>query len=119
MMNTIEQTIIYQALMALENLQAINKTDLQFIHSIQDPQLLKTCTAQLQRLAKELELYKDNTVIGTFTSIGMISGIKRDKELKTITHYKVRTKTGTTDWMTTEDFKKALKNQTAVNIFNC
>lgn len=118
-MNTVEQTIIYQALMALENLQGLNKNDLQFIHSINDPQLLKTCTSQLQRLAKELELYKDNTVIGTFTAIGMISGIKRDKELKKITHYKVRTKTGTTDWMTTEEFNKALKNQTAINVFNC
>lgn len=118
-MNTVKQTIIYQALMALENLQALNKTDLHFINSINDPALLETCAAQLQRLATELQPYRNNEVVGTYTAIGMIAGIRKNKELKTITHYKVRTMGGLTDWMTAEEFNKALNNQPAINAVNC
>ena len=118
-MYTTEQTIIYQALMALENLQALNKTDLQFINSIDDPALLETCAAQLQRLAKELEPYRNNEVIGTYTALGMIAGIRKNKDLKTISHYKVRTRNGLTDWMTAEEFNDALNNQTVISAINC
>lgn len=113
-MSQVHLTILQQALMALENLQALNKNDMKLIHTIDCPELLGTCAVQLQKLAKELEPYRTHDIVGTNTSIGWIAGVKKNRRLRTIEQYKIANDNGT-NWMTAEEFNNALNQQRVTN----
>lgn len=112
-MNQVHKTIIEQALMSLENLQALNDKDMELINEIDCPELLVTCAQQLQKLAKKLEPYRSHDLVGTYTRIGMIAGVRKDGHYK-IQQYKICNKNGT-GWITAKQFNDAMKNQTIIN----
>lgn len=112
-MKQVYKTIIQQALMSLENLQALNEKDMELIDEIDCPELLITCAQQLQKLAKKLEPYRSHDLVGTFTQIGMIAGVRKDGHYK-IQQYKICNKNGTS-WITAEQFNNAMKNQRIID----
>ena len=107
-MSDMYETILEQALMALESLQALNDNDMKNLVTIASPERLETCARQLTKLIKPLDCYRAD-LIGTATHLGIISGIKKNNK-KQVTHYKIRNNQGN-HWLTVEEFKQVVKHK--------
>lgn len=100
-----QETILEQAIIALENLQGLNENDLKVIHQLDTTENLEKCTRQLVRLLNQLERYRSNDLVGTTTTIGMINGIRKNSWHQ-ISEYNING-----HWMKASEFKKAVENK--------
>ena len=103
----IHRNILFNLITSLENLQALNKKDLETIHDLVDADTLAVCARQLARLAEELKDYEGKYTIGTMTEIGVVTMVRKDRQGKII-KVQITNKNGS-EFMTVEELEQAIK----------
>ena len=116
-MITTEMKILNTLLISLESLQGLSKDQLKVIHELASPRELQTCAEQMQRLADELKEYEGKYKVGTMTEVGLITGVRKNREATKIRQVQISSSTGKS-WMTLEELETATHKKPLIAVVN-